>query len=322
DPAWASIPYGRPLANTRFYVLDGDLEPCPPGVPGDNYIGGGCPALGYAGQPALTAERFLPDPFSPVPGGRMYATGDRVRFGPDGVMEFLGRVDFQVKVRGYRIELGEIEAALLRHPGVREAVALAREDAGGEKRLVAYVVPAVTPPPATAELREALQRTLPEYMVPWTFVMLDRLPVTANGKLDREALPAPGEAAAGEAYVAPRNELERSIAAVWREVLGLERVGVHDNFFESGGSSLLIVKLHGRLNEALGTEIPIMELFRHSTIDALARKLSEAPPAGETPAPAETPKAEEVRERARSRQDSLRQLRESRAKGAKGRSQK
>ncbi|MFL6235266.1 MAG: amino acid adenylation domain-containing protein, partial [Thermoanaerobaculia bacterium] len=316
DPAWASIPYGRPLANARFYVLDESLEPCPPGVPGDNYIGGGCPALGYAGQPALTAERFLPDPFSPVPGGRMYATGDRVRFRPDGVMEFLGRVDFQVKVRGYRIELGEIEAALLRHPGVREAVVLAREDAGGEKRLVAYVVPTVSPAPAPAELREALQRTLPEYMVPWSFVTLDRLPVTANGKLDRGALPAPGEAAGGEAYVAPRNELERSIAAVWREVLGVERVGVHDNFFESGGSSLLIVKLHGRLNEALGTEIPILELFRHTTIDALARKLSEAPAVEEeAAAPAAAPRAEEARERARSRQDSLRQLREARAKG-------
>ena len=319
DPRWASIPYGRPLANTRFYVLDGNLEPCPPGVPGDNYIGGGCPALGYAGQPALTAERFLPDPFSPVPGGRMYATGDRVRFYPDGVMELLGRIDFQVKIRGYRIELGEIEAALLRHPGVRDAVALAREDAGGQKRLVAYVVPSVSPVPAAAELREALQRTLPEYMVPWSFVMLDRLPVTANGKLDRQALPAPGEAAAGAAYVAPRNELERTIAAVWREVLEVERVGVHDNFFESGGSSLLIVKLHGRLKEALGTDIPILELFRHTTIDALARELAAAPPA-ETVAPAEAPQAEQARERARSRQDSLRQLRETRAKGAKGRS--
>jgi surfactin family lipopeptide synthetase A len=139
--------------------------------------------------------------------------------------------------------------------------------------------------------------------------------VTANGKLDRQALPAPGEAAAGEAFVAPRNELERAIAAVWREVLGLERVGVHDNFFESGGSSLLIVKLHGRLNEALGTDVPIMELFRHTTIDALARKLSEAPPAAEAAAPEETPQAEQARERARSRQDSLRQLRETRAKG-------
>jgi amino acid adenylation domain-containing protein len=316
DPAWAGIPYGRPIANTRYYILDAGLAPCPPGVPGDNYIGGDCPALGYAGQPALTAERFVPDPFSPRPGARMYVTGDRARFGPDGTMEFLGRVDFQVKVRGYRIELGEIEAALLRHPQVREAVALARQDVAGEKRLVAYVVPA-GPAPAPGELREALQRTLPEYMVPWSFVILDRLPVTANGKLDRQALPSPQTAAAlataGDeaAYVAPRNELERAIAEVWREVLQLERVGVHDNFFESGGSSLLIVKLHGRLHEALGREIPVMELFRHTTIDALARKLSEAPPEGA--APAEEARTEQTRERARSRQDSLRQLREARA---------
>ncbi len=315
DPAWAGIPYGRPIANTRYYILDAGLAPCPPGVPGDNYIGGGCPALGYAGLPALTAERFVPDPFSPCPGARMYATGDRARFGPDGTMEFLGRVDFQVKVRGYRIELGEIESALLRHPQVREAVALAREDVAGEKRLVAYVVPGGGPAPAPAELREALQKTLPEYMVPWSFVILDRLPVTANGKLDRQALPSPQAAAAtegdGAAHVAPRNELERAIAEVWREVLQLERVGVHDNFFESGGSSLLIVKLHGRLLEALGREIPVMELFRHTTIDALARKLSEAPPEGD--APTEEARTEQTRERARSRQDSLRQLREARA---------
>src|SRR5436305_10178368 len=218
-------------------------------------------------------------------------------------MGCLGRMDFQVRIRGYRIEVGEIEAALLRHPGVRDAVALAREDAGGQKRLVAYVVPSVSPVPAAAELREALQRTLPEYMVPWSFVMLDRLPVTANGKLDRQALPAPGEAAAGAAYVAPRNELERTIAAVWREVLEVERVGVHDNFFESGGSSLLIVKLHGRLKEALGTDLPILELFRHTTIDALARELSEAPPAAEG-APAEAQQAEQSRARASSRQAS------------------
>ncbi len=319
DPAWAAIPYGRPLANTRYYILDAGLAPCPPGVPGDNYIGGGCPALGYAGQPALTAERFLPDPFSPRPGGRMYATGDRALFRPDGTMEFLGRVDFQVKVRGYRIELGEIEAALLRHPQVREAVVLAREDVAGEKRLVAYVVAAGAPAPAAAELREALRQTLPEYMVPWSFVLLDRLPVTANGKLDRKALPSPQAAAAGapagEDHVAPRNELERAIAEVWREVLHLDRVGVNDNFFESGGSSLLIVKLHGRLGEALGREIPILELFRHTTIEALARKLSEAPPEGEAPAMAAGAKAEQTRERARSRQDSLRQLREARTKG-------
>jgi myxalamid-type nonribosomal peptide synthetase MxaA len=250
----------------------------------------------------------------------MYATGDRARFGPDGTLELLGRVDFQVKVRGYRIELGEIEAALLRHPRVREAVALARsvrsdESDGSDRSLVGYVVPAGSPAPAPAELREALLRVLPEYMVPWSFVFLDRLPVTANGKLDREALLAFGGegTAPAAAYVAPRNEIERAIAEVWREVLGVERVGVHDNFFESGGSSLLIVKLHGRLNAALGREIPLLELFRHTTIEALARTLSAPPPEAETPA--EEARAGQSRERARSRQDALRQLRESRAKG-------
>jgi amino acid adenylation domain-containing protein len=317
DPAWTGIPYGRPIANARYYVLDAGLSPCPPGVPGDNYIGGGVLdvlALGYAGQPALTAERFLPDPFSDQPGTRMYATGDRARFWPDGNLEFLGRIDHQVKVRGYRIELGEIESALLKHPGVREAVALAREDVPGEKRLVAYVVPAGSPAPPAEELRAALQETLPEYMVPWSFVTLESLPVTANGKLDRDALPAPatGSSLGAAAYVAPRNELERAIAGVWREVLGVARVGVHDNFFESGGSSLLIVKLHARLKEALGQDVPVMELFRHATIDALAREL-----AATEQAPPPEVKAGQVRERARSRQESLRQLRESRGKKGK-----
>ncbi|HEX6904704.1 MAG TPA: amino acid adenylation domain-containing protein [Thermoanaerobaculia bacterium] len=308
DPSWTGIPYGRPLHNTRYYILDADLSPCPPGVPGDNHIGGGCLAFGYAGQPALTAERFIPDPFADEPGARMYATGDRARFRPDGTMEFLGRVDHQVKVRGYRIELGEIEAALARHPGVREAVALAREDVPGEKRLVAYVVPSGRPAPETEELREALSRTLPEYMVPWTYVFLDALPVTANGKLDRRALPVPGAAGAGEIeYVAPRNELEKTIAAAWREVLGVERVGVHDNFFETGGSSLLIVKLHARLKETLGLDVPVMELFRYTTVDSLARKLAEEEPA------AQEAKSGEIRERAKTRQDALRQLRQARS---------
>ena len=310
DPSWPGIPYGRSIANARYYVLDAGLSPCPPGVPGDNYIGGDVLALGYAGQPALTAERFIPDSFSDRPGARMYATGDRARFWADGNLEFLGRIDHQVKVRGYRIELGEIESALLKHPGVREAVALAREDVPGEKRLVAYVVPAMipgeSPAPSAEELRAALQQTLPEYMVPWSFVTLESLPVTPNGKLDRDALPAPDTGVAS-AYVAPRNELERAIAGVWREVLGVERVGVHDNFFESGGSSLLIVKLHSRLKEALGRDVPVMELFRHTTIDALTRELAateEAPPP--------EVRSEQVRERARTRQESLRQLRESR----------
>ena len=307
DPAWPAIPYGRPLANVRYYVLDARLEPCPVGAPGENYIGGGSPAVGYAGQPALTAERFLPDPFTAEPGGRMYATGDRARYVADGNLEFLGRVDDQVKVRGYRIELGEIESALTRHPAVRTAVVLAREDVPGEKRLVGYVVPRESPAmPTTAELRAFLLETLPEYMVPWAFVALPALPVTANGKLDREALPAPRAAAGNDAaFVAPRNDLERAIGEVWREVLGLERVGVRESFFEAGGSSLLIARLQSRLRSAIGREIPFVELFRHPTIESLARSLE-----GSVPLPEE--KAETARARTDTRRDAMRQLQQAR----------
>jgi amino acid adenylation domain-containing protein len=310
DPRWTSIPYGRPIADARYYVLDAALSPCPVGVPGDLYIGGDVLCMGYVYQPDLTAAQFLPDPFAAASrrGARMYHTGDRARYGADGNLEFLGRVDYQVKIRGYRIELGEIEVALSRHPGVREAIVLAREDVPGDKRLVGYIVPARQPAPTAAELREFLLASLPEYMVPWAFVELQAFPVTTNGKLDRAALPAPqaSPSAVGGAYVAPRNELERSIARVWREVLGVERVGVNDNFFESGGSSLLIVKLHTRLKEALGRDVPVMELFRHTTIDALARKLAEE---NETPPAVE----ETAGRRARTRQESLRHLQEVRA---------
>ncbi|HEV8580076.1 MAG TPA: non-ribosomal peptide synthase/polyketide synthase [Thermoanaerobaculia bacterium] len=317
DPRWPSIPYGRPIDDARYYVLDEGLSPSPVSVAGDLYIGGGVLSLGYIHQPDLTAAQFLPDPFAGPErkGARMYCTGDRARCGADGNLEFLGRIDQQVKVRGYRIELGEIEVALSRHPGVREAVVLARADFPGEKRLVGYVIPSARPAPTAAGLREFLLEILPEYMVPWAFVELEAFPVTTNGKLDRAALPAPQPSVAGGGtYVAPRNELERDIARVWREVLQLKSVGVNDNFFESGGSSLLIVKLHSRLKEALGRDVPVMELFRHTTIDALARKLAED---AEEALPDET-RTGQVRERARSRQSSLRQLREART-GRRGR---
>jgi amino acid adenylation domain-containing protein len=310
DPDWPSIPYGRPIANARYHVLDEGLGPSPIGVPGALYIGGGCLCVGYARAPEVTAEKLVPDPFSGRPGARLYATGDRARYRPDGNLEFLGRLDFQVKVRGYRIELEEIEAALLRHPQVREAVALAREDVQGDKRLVAYVVPAHHPAPAAGELRAVLQQVLPEYMVPWTFVVLEALPLTLNGKVDRRALPAPQDAAErGGAWLAPRNELERAIGAVWQEVLGVPRIGVHDNFFESGGSSLLIAKLHSRLKSAVGLDIPVMELFRYPTIEALARKL-----AGEPRPEAPQEKLEAARARTRGRHEALRQMSQARAK--------
>jgi amino acid adenylation domain-containing protein len=304
DPRWPSIPYGRPIANARYHVLDEALQPCPIGVPGDLWIGGRSLCTGYAGQPDLTAEQFIPDPFAADPGTRLYRTGDRARHGRDGNLEFLGRRDQQVKVRGYRIELGEIEVALARHPAVREAVAAAREDAGGEKRLVGYVVPAAQMP-STAELRSFLQETLPESMVPWTFAELDALPVTANGKLDRAALPAPPQRSA-TAAVAPRNALEREIAAAWREVLGVSSIGVEDNFFEAGGSSLLIGKLQARLRRSLGRDVPFVDLFRHPTIESLARSLAAAP----------APEAleEQARARTETRRERLRQVQQRRGR--------
>jgi amino acid adenylation domain-containing protein len=307
DPLWSSIPYGRPIANARYLVLDEGMCPAPIGVPGDLYIGGDVLSVGYVYEPDRTAESFVPDPFADQPGGRLYRTGDRARAFADGNLEFLGRVDSQVKIRGYRIELGEIEVALARHPGLRDAVVLAREDVPGDKRLVGYVVPAVSPGPSTSELRAFLQETLPEYMVPWAFVVLEAMPVTANGKLDRAALPAPSEIrdARAEAYVAPRNDLERTIAAVWCEVLQLDRVGVEESFFEVGGSSLLLARLQSRLRQALGREIPFVELFRHPTVESLARSLE-----GEAPAPEE--RAEQTRARTQTRRESMRQLQQRR----------
>jgi acyl-coenzyme A synthetase/AMP-(fatty) acid ligase/aryl carrier-like protein len=304
DPAWPSIPYGRPIDNAVYHVLDERLEPCPIGVPGDLYIGGRCLCVGYARMPETTAESFLPDPFPEEPGARLYRTGDRARYGADGNLEFLGRVDQQVKVRGYRIELEEIEAALARHPGVREAVVTVRDDVGGDKRLVGYVVPSGQPAPTASQLRSALQQRLPEYMVPWTFVVLDSLPLTANGKVDRKALPAP-KVASSEGYVAPRNELERVIAAAWKEILGLRQIGVHDNLFELGGSSLLVVKLHGRLEQELGRKLSVMDLFRHTTIDALARHLSQEEPQRESG-------ADQARARTQTRREALSQLQQNR----------
>jgi amino acid adenylation domain-containing protein len=276
DPGWPSIPYGRPIANARYHVLDRSLAPCPIGVPGDLYIGGACLCVGYARLPELTAAAFLPDPFASEPGARLYATGDRARYGHDGNLEFLGRVDQQVKVRGYRIELEEIEAVLARHPAVREAAVVAREDIPGDKRLVGYVVPAAWPAPTSAELREALQQVMPEYMVPWTFVALERMPLTANGKLDRKGLPAPLEMAPIETdYVAPETDLERAVALIWQEVLGLPRVGLNDNFFELGGSSLVAAQVISRVRQVFAVELPLRALFEHRTLVALAARIGE-----------------------------------------------
>ena len=283
-PHWVSVPYGRPIANARYHVLDGDLSPCSIGVEGDLYIAGDCLFSGYTVNARENALKNLPDPFSERPGARMYRTGDRARFFADGNLEFLGRRDQQVKIRGFRIELGEIEAALVSHAAVAAAVAVVREDAPGDRRIVAYVVPAAgEAAPAARDLREFLRQRLPEYMLPAALVALEELPVTANGKLDRSRLPAPGAVAAvGEAEkLAPRNAAEKLLADIWTEILGIREIGVHDNFFELGGDSILVIQVVTRAR-LVGLSLQVRDLFDHQTIADLAalnRHAAETPDA-------------------------------------------
>ena len=276
-----TVPIGRPVTGARAYVLDARLAPVPIGIAGELYVGGAGLARGYLGDAALTAQRFMPDPFAGGEGARMYRTGDVVRWLPDGSLEFLGRADSQVKIRGHRIELGEVETRLRACPGVRRAGVAVRQDRPGEPRLVGYVVGAAAGEGAIEgvrvdSLRRELQRHLPGYMVPEAFVFIDDLPMTPSGKLDVRALPAPDTVrpVLDTAYVSPRAGFEAAVAAVWQEVLGLGQVGSHDNFFDLGGNSLLIAKARARLAESLGTEIPTVELFRHPTVASLARHLS------------------------------------------------
>jgi amino acid adenylation domain-containing protein len=264
------MPIGRPVANTRLYVLDSAGSPAPIGIPGELYIGGAQVTRGYLGRPGLTAERFVPDPFASSPGARLYRTGDRVRWQADGTLEYLGRLDEQVKVRGFRIELGEIEAVLRGLKGVRDGAVVVREDLPGDRRLVAYVAGA-----ADAEaVRAQLRRSLPEYMVPAAIVAVDALPLTPNGKLDRRALPAP-EYASGKRYVAPRTPAEEVLAGIWAEVLGQERVGVEESFFSLGGHSLLAMRLASRVRDVFGIELPLRALFEGPTVAEMALRVEE-----------------------------------------------
>ncbi|HVT17775.1 MAG TPA: amino acid adenylation domain-containing protein [Thermoanaerobaculia bacterium] len=279
DPSWVSIPYGRPIQNARYYALDSEIEPCPIGVAGDLYIGGGCLFLAYGGDPALTAWKLIPDPYGGQPGARLYRTGDRVRYGSGGVIEFLGRSDTQVKIRGFRIELGEIEVVLSQHPGVDGAVVRAARDEAGERRLVAYVVPRAGEELDASDLRRYLGGRLPAYMLPASFLFLAAFPVTLNGKLDTRALPLPGsERPALEAGPEPpRDAMEWQLLSIWEGVLGLSGIGVTDSFFDLGGHSLLAVRLMSRLNAELGRNLPLATLFRAATVRGFAELVREVP---------------------------------------------
>ncbi|WP_437796533.1 amino acid adenylation domain-containing protein [Sorangium sp. So ce693] len=294
DPAdgrsGATVPIGRPLPNTQAYVLGVNFEPMPVGVPGELYLGGAGVTRGYHARPELTAERFVPDPFGGVPGGRLYRTGDRARLLANGAIEFLGRTDHQIKLRGHRVELGEIEARLREQPEVREAVVAAR-DGGGAVRLVAYVVGREAAALDAAALRGRLAQQLPDFMVPAVIVPLPALPLTANGKIDRAALPEPERAGAQEAsgFVAPRNEVEATLAQIWADILRVERVGIHDNFFALGGDSIRSLQVIARANQR-GIKLSPKALFDHPTVaGAAAVAVSTATPEKAAVAPEKAP---------------------------------
>jgi len=273
-----AIPIGRPIDNTQLYALNGAARLAATGAPGELYIGGDGVARGYLAQPELTAERFTPDPFSTRPGMRLYGTGDQVRCAADGNLIYLGRRDNQVKLRGYRIELGEIEAALSRHPNVREAVAQAREDVEGDKRLVAYLTIDGRNSQLESECRSLLKRRLPEYMIPSAFVVLDEMPLTVNGKIDRRGLPAPGHIRPDlkSSFMGPRTPMEEMLEGLWSQVLGIDRIGVNDNFFDLGGHSLLATQLVSRVRETFQVEIPLRSVFEWPTVAGLAQQIDTA----------------------------------------------
>ncbi len=278
DPeTWIKRPaVGKPISNTGIYILDRHLEPVPTGVPGELYIGGEGVARGYLTLFELTAEKFIPDPYAEKPGARMYKTGDTARFLADGDIEFLGRSDFQLKVRGFRIEPGEIEIILVQSPEISEAVVTAYEYSEFDKRLVAYVVPKNSHAPEPSALREYLRAKLPDYMIPSAFIFLDKIPLNTNGKVDRKNLPAPDRyaAASGREYAAPETELEKFAAGIWQEIIGLEKIGIDDNFFDLGGHSLLAMQVVSQLSDSLETDIPLRIIFEHPTIRELCAELT------------------------------------------------
>jgi len=270
-----NVPIGKAIANTSLYILDTNRQPLPLGSEGELYIGGEGLARGYFERPQLTDEKFVPDPFSSRPGARMYRTGDLARYRDDGNIEFLGRLDHQVKIRGFRIELGEIEAVLEQHPAVQQAIAVARDGEYGDKYLAAYFVLRPNSNLSVSELRDHLRQQLPEYMVPSAFVTMREFPLTANGKVDRKALPAPqsSDYQQERKYVAPRDRVEKKLAALWEDVLGIRPVGVEDGFFDLGGRSLLAARLFIKIAHKFGRELPLTTLIHAPTVELLANEL-------------------------------------------------
>jgi len=273
----APITIGQPIGNTQLYIVDRNLQPLPVGVTGELLIGGEGLALGYLNQNQLTEEKFIPDRFSSKPGARLYKTGDRARYMPDGSIEVLGRTDDQVKIHGHRIELGEIAAVLLQHPFVQEAMVITRTELAGEKRLVAYFVSTHDPSPGAGELQEFVRNKLPAFMIPSAFIRLDRLPLTANGKIDRKSLPVPGDVRQSPGYIAPRTETEQFLANLWQEVLAVEQVGIHDNFFDLGGASIQSLQIVANAGMA-GIRLHAESIFEYQTIAELAEYLKKDQP--------------------------------------------
>jgi acyl-coenzyme A synthetase/AMP-(fatty) acid ligase/acyl carrier protein len=279
DTTLKELPIGRPIGNVQTYILDCHGQPVPTGIPGELHIGGAGLARGYLNRPELTAEKFIPSPFSNEPGSRLYKTGDLTRYRPDGNIEYVGRIDNQVKIRGFRIELAEIEAVLSQHPAVRESAVLVWEEANARKRLVAYVVPDAREQNSSlssSELRQFLQERLPEYMVPSAFVLLEKLPLTPNGKLDRRALPQKCDRVFEEtAFTEPQTPTEKELAQIWMAVLELEKVGINESFFAIGGHSLMAMQLVSRVRMRFGVELALYDFFAAPTIQKLAELVEE-----------------------------------------------
>jgi len=275
--AGSEVFIGRAIANTQFYILDTNNQLVPVGVAGELHIGGDGLARGYLNRPELTVDKFIPNPYSNEPGARLYKTGDIARYLPNGDIKFLGRLDHQVKIRGFRIELGEIEATLEQYEKVQKAVVLAQEDRLKGKHLVAYIVSNQEHTPTIEELHRFLKEKLPKYMVPSAFVMVETLPLTSNGKVDRRALPKPdaGYFQQEDVHIMPRTEIEQTIATVWQEVLNLDKVGIHNNFFDLGGHSLLVIRVVKQLNECFQYDLSVLNIFMYPTISTLAEYLSQ-----------------------------------------------